>query len=69
MSLRESLKNPETMIRLGLLALAIGSPLRLFVHPADPSWRDRLDGITGFLTGVTIAAILLGLAKRRARSA
>ena len=69
MRLRDSLKRPETMIRLGLLALAIGGPLRLFVHPVDPSWRDRLDGVTGFLTGVTIAAILLGLWKRRRQMA
>jgi hypothetical protein len=57
------------MIRLGLLALAIGGPIRLFVHPADPLWRDRLDGVTGFLTGVTIATILLGLAKRHRQNA
>jgi hypothetical protein len=65
MSLGDTLKRPDVMIRLGLLAMAVGGFLRLFVHPAGEVWRDRLDGVTGFLTGVTIAAILLGLWKRR----
>ena len=69
MSLRDSLKRPDVMIRLGLLAMAVGGLLRLFVHPAEEIWRDRLDGVTGFLMGITIAAILMGLAKRRRRNA
>jgi hypothetical protein len=65
MSLRDSLKRPDVMIRLGLLAMAVGGLLHLFVHPAGEVWRDRLDAVTGFLMGITIAAILLGLWKRR----
>jgi hypothetical protein len=65
MSLRDSLKRPDVMIRLGLLAMAVGGLLHLFVHPAGEVWRDRLDAVTGFLMGITIAAIPLGLWKRR----
>lgn len=64
MRLRETLKRPDVMFRLGLLAMAVGGLLHLFVHPAGEVWRDRLDAVTGFLMGVTIAAILLGLRKR-----
>jgi len=65
MNFRDSLKRPDVMIRLGLLAMAVGGLLHLFVHPAGEVWRDRLDAVTGFLMGITIGAILLGLWKRR----
>ena len=65
MNFRDTLKRPDVMIRLGLLAMAVGGLLRLSVHPAAEVWRDRLEAVTGFLMGITIGAILLGLWKRR----
>jgi hypothetical protein len=53
------------MLRLGLLAMAVGGTLRIFVHPASTAWQDRLDALTGFLYGVAICSILLSLWKRR----
>lgn len=63
------LKRPEVLFRIGMGALAASGLLRLFEHPASPAWRDALDGLTGFLTGVALATLLLFLWKRRQRSA
>jgi hypothetical protein len=69
MNFRERLKRPDVMIRIGLASLAMSGLMRLFLHPPDVFWRDVFDGMSGFLTGITIAAILLGLWKQRRQSA
>jgi hypothetical protein len=69
LSFRTRLKNPDVVLRIGLLAMAVGGTLRIFVHPASTAWQDRLDGLTGLLYGIAISAILLSLWKRRRQTA
>jgi hypothetical protein len=69
MNLRDRLKHPEVLARIGFVSIAASGLLRLFEHPTSPLWRDRLDGATGFLTGVAIGTLLMALWKRRHQAA
>ena len=59
-----SLKNPRVMIQIGLAALVLASLTMHFVHPTASFPADAKDGLTGFLYGVAIAAMLLGVRGR-----
>lgn len=64
MSLRTFLCQPRVLIQIGLTALVIGS-LSLRLHAGPHFSEDAKDGLSGFLYGVAIAAMLLGITRQR----
>jgi hypothetical protein len=64
MTLATELKKPGTLIRIGLVFLILAGLSRLWLRPAGMS-ADFNDGPTGFLYGVSIASLLVGLWKSR----
>ena len=61
-----SLTTPERLLRAGLVAFALGTSVRLFLHPAAPFWVGVIDAAAGFGTGVLLAAFVLSVRRRRA---
>jgi hypothetical protein len=53
------------MIRIGLLCLVLASLSHWFLHPSANFSAGLIDGAQGFLYGVSIAFLLLGLKKSR----
>jgi hypothetical protein len=70
MLMRNRVKNPDAIIRIGLVFLILASLWRWFVHANATLSEGIVDGGTGLLYGVTIGALLLGiwLKARRDRS-
>ena len=62
MILRNRLNAP---IRLGLVFLAIGNLMHLFLHPSARFGQDAIDGVTGLMLGISIGLMLLGLTRGR----
>ena len=61
--------NPDTQIRFGMVFLIVASFWRWFAHPGTVLSPGMLDGVSGFLYGVSIALMLLGVwRKGRGRS-
>jgi len=60
MTFQNRLKNPNTLIRTGLLFLILGS-LSRWVHPSANFSANFIDGATGCFYGVSIACMLLGV--------
>jgi hypothetical protein len=48
-------KKAQRMMSIGMFAMAAGLSLFVFVHPASAAGKDWLDGIAGFLMGISIA--------------
>jgi hypothetical protein len=69
MLLRRSFQNPRALIQIGFLALVLANLSLRFLH-ATPSFpEDAKDVLTGFLFGVAIAAMLVGVHRRGCRPA
>ena len=66
MILRKRLKDPNALIRIGMLFLLLASLWRWFLHPTAHFSAGIIDGATGLLYGVSIGCLLLGL-KRNGR--
>lgn len=66
MSLRNPLKDPGTLIRLGALFLLLASLWKWFIHPGGRLSEGVVDGGAGFLYGLSIGCFLLGM-KRNSR--
>jgi hypothetical protein len=56
------IKNPQTLISLGLFSLAFGNIASWLLrrHAAVPFWVDTGDFVMGLGVGVSIALIFLG---------
>jgi hypothetical protein len=67
MSLRNRLKDPTASMRAGMLSLILASLARWFLHPSAGLSANVVDATTGFLYGLAIAFLLLGLAMGRGR--
>ena len=67
MWLRRKYPEPSTVLRLGLVFLIIASLGRYFVGPSAGLSEGLVDGVHGFLYGLTIATLLLGLWLNRRR--
>jgi hypothetical protein len=65
----KALENPRVLLQLGLAAFVLANLSMHFVHPTASFSADAKDGLTGFLYGVAIAAMLLGIVKRGRRPA
>jgi hypothetical protein len=57
--------SPQGVIRTGLVFLIVASLFRLFVKPGEAMSENVVDGLTGFLYGLAIATLLMGLWLRR----
>ena len=55
-------------IRIGLIFLILASAARWFLRPSAALSEDLVDGLTGFLYGVCIATLLLGIWRASRRS-
>ena len=64
MTFRYGLKNPETIIRVGLVSLVLASLSRWFLHPNANLGPELIDATNGVLYGVSIGCILLGISRR-----
>lgn len=61
MNLRLAVKNPANQVRIGLVALVVALLARAVLTPARGFSADWVDGGEGFLFGIAIAAMLVGL--------
>ncbi len=60
---REAWKRPETLIKIGYIAL-IPALLSRWVQPGQHLSETWVDGGRGFLFGIAIGAMLLGVWRR-----
>jgi hypothetical protein len=65
MRLREWLKDPNALLRIGMLFLLLASLWRWFAHPSGHLSAGVVDGVTGFFYGVSISTLLLSVVRRR----
>jgi hypothetical protein len=63
------LKNPRILWQLGLGAFVLANLTMHFLRPGPSFSGDAKDGLTGFLYGVAIAAMLLGVWRRSCKPA
>jgi hypothetical protein len=69
MILRKRLKN-QTVLAIGMMAMAIAGTANLFLRRHLPLSENAADAIIGFLYGIAISTMLLGIWRRgRERSA
>jgi hypothetical protein len=61
MILRKPIKDPDALIRIGLLFLILASLARGVLHPSAEVPERLADGATGLLYGISIACMLLGV--------
>jgi hypothetical protein len=67
MGFRIRVKDPQAIIRIGMLCLLLASVAPWILHPATDFWQNVLDGARGVLLGGAIGFNLWGarLAGRR----
>jgi hypothetical protein len=53
--------NPTTVIRFGMMALAISLITGWVLRSRHVMGEDRLDAISGLLLGISIATLLIGV--------
>jgi hypothetical protein len=68
MNLGNRLHDPKTVTRIGLVTLILANLSRWFLHPTARLAENLTDGTTGFLFGVSIACLLLGIVMNHRRS-
>jgi hypothetical protein len=61
MILRDRVKDPNTMIRIGLGFLILANVSQLFLHRIAGSRPDVVDATNGVLFGVSIGCMVLGM--------
>jgi len=61
MTFRNQMKEPNNLMRLGLVCLVLGILSQRFVHPSSHLSAAFIDGMTGFLFGVSIACLLMSI--------
>jgi len=54
-------KNPKTIIRIGYAAMIPAGLSRWFLHPGAHLTENMKDGLQGFLYGIAIGAMMLGI--------
>jgi len=68
MGIQSQRMQPETQIRLGMIALGVASLVSWFLPRTGLVSEDWVDGIRGLLYGAAIAWMLLGIWRSRKRS-
>jgi hypothetical protein len=69
MFFRRTFQNPRMLIQIGLLAFLLANLSMRFLHPTASFPEDAKDGLSGFLYGVAIATMLLGIRRGGCRPA
>ncbi|HVT04523.1 MAG TPA: hypothetical protein VHL58_14240 [Thermoanaerobaculia bacterium] len=59
MILRNELKDPAALIRIGMGCILIFNVTHWCVHPTAIFWRDVVDGVSGAVLGIAIGTLLL----------
>jgi uncharacterized membrane protein YedE/YeeE len=67
MILRKRLKDATFLIRIGAACLLLANLSHWFLHPTTDFWRGMVDGMTGFLFGVSFGCLLLGARLKSSR--
>ncbi len=65
MFLRNRLRDPQTMIGVGMFCLATGFVAQRFIHPPTEFWQGFVAGLSAVLIGVSIVFNVRGLMLRR----
>ena len=64
---RKPIHDPKTMITIGMLFMVLASLSKLLLHRVPNVSEDAADGITGFLYGITLGSLGLGVWLRSRR--
>ena len=67
MILKNRLKNPSTLIRIGSVSLLIAMFSRWFLQPGTDFWRGFMDAGTGVLFGISFGCYLAAARMNRLR--
>jgi hypothetical protein len=59
MTLKDRLKDRNTMMRVGLLCLLAANLVHWFLRPSGRLAQDVVDGVFGLLIGLTIGCLLV----------
>ena len=69
MLFRNHLRDPDKMIRAGMLSLIVGLFAQRFIHPPADFWQGFVAGLSGVLIGLSIVFNVRGLVLHRQRRA
>ena len=61
MYFRDRLKNPCTLIRIGLVLMVLANLSTRFLHPTSDFGQGFADGVMGILFGISFGCLLLGM--------
>jgi hypothetical protein len=61
MNLRNRLHDHKTVTSIGLACLILANLSRWFLHPTARFGENLVDGTNGFLLGISIGCLLLGI--------
>lgn len=64
MNLRNPFQDPASMFRIGMLALLVAIALMWIGRAASTTFVDLLDGVRGFLAGISIACLIQAMRLR-----
>ena len=64
MMLKSRMKDPDTMMRIGLVCLVLANLSHFFLHPGGRLGQDLVDGVFGLLIGLTIGCLLVSIWRR-----
>jgi hypothetical protein len=67
--LRNMIKDRQTMMSIGMIALILANVSHYLLHPGRPFSGDLIDGIFGMLIGISIGCNLLSLRRHDRQSA
>ncbi|HEU4889174.1 MAG TPA: hypothetical protein VFV49_14910 [Thermoanaerobaculia bacterium] len=59
MLLKTKLKDPNVLMRVGLVVMLLAHASLWFLAPRVDFWRGFVDGVTGALFGISFACLLL----------
>lgn len=66
--LRKHVRNPETMTKIGYVALILASLFHWFLNPKPHFGSSLADAAQGFLYGIAIGALSVGIWRQSRRS-
>jgi hypothetical protein len=61
MLLKMNLKDPNFLMRLGLVVMLLAHASLWFLAPRVDFWRGFVDGLTGALFGISFGCLLLAI--------
>lgn len=64
MMLNSRVKDPDTMMRIGLVCLVLANLSHFFLRPGGRLGQDLVDGVFGLLIGLTIGCLLVSIRRR-----